>query len=225
VRDGQDRAGRFDIDGTGSSVFVLSVSLPLIDEPFAELWTTQLSSDTTRTESWALGDPTNLPQWSNLRGKLKVIKLYIGLLRTATEEQLQDFATIANQNEIKSSIEMRGLAPGSPTISGDVQNAGELSFEVEFADIERFLNQGGNVHYLEFDDPVGRAFYPKVGVSSEETGFFTATTAIWEIIDAMERYRSAMPGLQFISLTNFPNWGWEGSPAYQDLGLTPGALG
>jgi hypothetical protein len=58
-----------------------------------------------------------------------------------------------------------------------------------------------------------------------ETGFFTATTAIREIIDAMELYRSVMPDLQFIYLTNFPNWGWGGDPAYQNLGLSPGAFG
>jgi hypothetical protein len=132
---------------------------------------------------------------------------------------------VANTHGIRIAIELGGLL-GAHCRTGDTLNAGERSYATEMAKIRKWLDAGGTVDQLEFDDPINRAWYPEnaEGVSVE-TGLFTLETATRELLDAMRLYRTALPGVKFIYLPNFPNWGWQGGPAYNNFGFTAGPMG
>jgi hypothetical protein len=217
------------VDGVATGSLALTVGPPSVPPagPTAELRATQLSYKRVPDpeECWALGDTNRLAEWAGARANLKVLKLYIDTVNNATTQQLQNLAAVVNAHGIRIAIELGGLL-GVHCITGDTLNAGERSHATEIAKIRRWLDAGGTVDQLEFDDPINRAWYPENSEGVRvETGFFTLEAATRELLDAMRLHRAAMPGVKFIYLTNFPNWGWEGGPAYYNLGLSAGSMG
>jgi hypothetical protein len=212
------------VDGTASAALTLALDLPPgPGGPTAKLFATQLAYNRVPdpAECWAFGDTNRLSEWAAVRSNLHVLKLYIDTVNNATTQQLQNLAAVVGQQGIKVAIEMGGLL-GEYALSGDTNGLGEWSFSKEMPKIQKWLNAGGTVHHLEFDDPINRAFYPKDAALGKqvETGYFTLAQATAELLDAMKLYRQALPGVKFVYLANFPNWGWDGAPAYYTFGFT-----
>lgn len=217
------------IDGSAMASITLAIEAPdpVPPGPTAALYATQLSQGKVPdpAECWTFGDAGRLSEWVGVRTNLAALKLYIDTVNSATPQQLQAMAAVTSQHGIRVAIEMGGLLDWH-CLTGDTINAGELSFATEMAKIQRWLDAGGSLHHLEFDDPINRAFYPKNAQGQQvETGLFTLATATRELIDAMSRYRAALPNVRFVYLPNFPNWGWNGGPAYYNFGFSPGPKG
>ncbi|MBM4154843.1 MAG: hypothetical protein FJ221_07405 [Lentisphaerae bacterium] len=217
------------VDGAATGTLALTVGPPTVapSGPTAELRATQLPYSTVPdpSECWAFGDTNRLAEWAGTRADLKVLKLYIDTVNNATTQQLRNLAAVANAHGIRVAIELGGLLEAY-CITGDTLNAGERSHATEIAKIRKWLDAGGTVDQLEFDDPINRAWYPENSEGVRvETGLFTLETATRELLDSMRLHRAAMPGVKFIYLPNFPNWGWEGGPAYYNFGFSPGRMG
>lgn len=211
------------VDGTAVAPVSLAFDSPGGGTPLpkALLHATQLAFTrvTNTAECWVFGDTNRLGEWAGVRSNLTLLKLYIDTVNNATAQQLQDLAAVLNAHHIQVAIELGGLL-GQYAITGDTNRLGEWTFNVEMAKIQRWLDAGGRLHQLQFDDPINRAFYPKSGEVNVETGYFTLATATEELIEVMKRYRQVLPEVQFVYLPNFPNWGWDGGPAYYTFGFT-----
>lgn len=92
---------------------------------------------------------------------------------------------------------------------------GEETALAEIRKIKPLLEAGGVPAYLNLDGPIRRMMHP--GNDARQAlppGFSSMERAAKELADYMATWRRAFPGIRFNVITNFPNWGWKGEPAY-----------
>ncbi|MDP1614956.1 MAG: hypothetical protein Q8L68_04090, partial [Methylococcales bacterium] len=99
--------------------------------------------------------------------------------------------------------------------------AAALTFIDERAKIQKLVTAGHPPDYLVFDGPVRRMIYP-YGVEANYHSHYTAATAT---INAVQYWKAEFPEIKIYLLSNFPNWGWKGSVAYNNHGYTAGTMG
>jgi hypothetical protein len=181
----------------------------------------------------------NPNDWDCAALRFDVVKIYIGEIQSKTVTDLYYLVQSLKSNHIKIAIEMAGLTKSS-------WNQGTLSAEFSFnqqnAIIQKLTGQpvfsqsgagevfvsggaGADVSYLVFDGPIRRVVWPNSQDPSGQPSFHTVDSATDEVVDAMGLWANEIPGVQIIVLSNFPNWGWKGSPAYNNFGLPPGMTG
>jgi hypothetical protein len=163
-------------------------------------------------------------QWPCTAGKVDVVKIFIDEIPTVPITDLRAFVQTLQAHQIKIAIELAGLADWHAQDGGQ---AAALSFADEYAKVQPLITPvaqggaGGRIAYLDFDGPVRRMLYP----FGQQQSYQTLDSATDQLVVAMQLWRGALPNVQFMLLTNFPNWGWKGQPAYNNLGLNPGPLG
>lgn len=162
-----------------------------------------------RKDPWILGEQPE--QWSDVAGRVDVIKLYIGQINKADEDDLRRFARVVNARGIRIAVECAGLCDWRARF-GD--RAAELSFQDEFRNVKRYLDAGGHVHFLDMDGPFRRTRYQRVDGKPTRTEHHTLESTAQELVEVMELWREAVPGIEFYLLTNFPNWGFRDYPGY-----------
>lgn len=186
-----------------------------------ELWTCTLSLNATSDTDilWAYASPNRLNEWANLRSNIKVLKVYINPLGSASAAVMQNLADISLANAFKISVEIGGISNASVVYHPD--RIGASSFEVESQKLLNFTSNGGVIHFLSMDDPIRRILYPMVD-GEKVVNNLTISEANAEIVKMMQSYRDLWPHIEFIYLTNFPNWGWEDGPAYNKFSYNDG---
>jgi len=149
---------------------------------------------------------------SSLKG-ITGLKLYIGLMRSATQSELKALATLVQENKLKIMVEVGG------TLNHDWQDqAGEKSAEVELAKLAEWYEAGGKVDYLDIDGPVWRLMgHPGWGKDPSKK-FKSYDRCAKELMDYLSAVRKAYPEIQFFLLTNFPNWGYKKGVSYHATG-------
>jgi hypothetical protein len=155
-------------------------------------------------------------QWELVKHNLGALELYIEYLGYAGQPEVTNLVNTLKQYDIKIAVECAGLFDWY-AIDGD--QAGELSFAFEYGIVEKILNAGGTVDYLNMDGPIRRMVYP----DSVEAGYHTVDSACDELVDCMQLWRQHIPNIKFCVLTNFTSWGWKGGPAYYNCGFSPGS--
>jgi hypothetical protein len=166
-------------------------------------------------DPWPLGTSN---QWELVKHNLGALAFFIGTVNTASQTDVTNLVNMLKQYGIKISIECGGLVDWRASYGSQ---SGEASFYQEYPKITKILNAGGTIDYLDMDGPIRRMLYP-FGV---EEGYHTVDSACDELVDCMQLWRQYIPNIKFCVLTNFPNWGWKGEPAYNNLGFSPGSMG
>jgi hypothetical protein len=90
---------------------------------------------------------------------------------------------------------------------------------IEQAKLKALIDTYGAPDYLVLDGPMRRLLHPAADTGRGEPhgpqeGMATLEAAAAEVVAYMRGWRRAHPSVQFIVLTNFPNWGWKGDVAY-----------
>lgn len=196
------------------------------DEPI-EVWMGHVHPDTLVREDLA---------WDEVRAGLDVIQLAInavaylmpeadqrallGMAKDAGikvgiecgyfdwEPTLEDFTADPNPKGISEQVR-KALAPG----------IGAETARIEMRKLAHVIDGYGPPDYLVLDGPVRRLIHPGADLGrttphGEEQGLDGIDAAVDEVIAYMRTWRAQYPAVQFIFLTNFPNWGWKGEMAY-----------
>ncbi|MFQ5808830.1 MAG: hypothetical protein ACE5JM_04335, partial [Armatimonadota bacterium] len=158
--------------------------------------------------AWDLAGPD--AEWDFVRENLDGIKLYIGSVQKAPEENLKALASTLKDAGIQVSIECGGTLGFAPL---DDTN-GEKSAEIELSKFKRWTDAGGELHYLDLDGPVRRLLHP----GRDRQGFTSIERCVGELMDYMKAVRAVYPDIEFFALTNFPNWGYRGDVSYHARG-------
>ena len=149
-------------------------------------------------------------EWDFVKRHVTGIKLYIGMINRATDEQLKAFATMCGENGIRVAVECGGTLGFAPL---DDTN-GEASARIELKAFNRYAAAGGKIDYLDLDGPVRRLLYPP----NNRKGFTSVERCADELVDYMRAVRKAHSDIRFNLLTNFPNWGYRGDVSYHARG-------
>lgn len=149
-------------------------------------------------------------QWTFVREHISGIQVYIDQFTRYDAADMTALAELVREADLKVSVECGGLLDFGPVGPG----IGAWTAEHELAKIDRYLQAGGVVHYLNMDGPVRRMMFPAEG----RTPMTDLDAIAEELVDYMKRVRERIPGIEFFLLTNFPNWGWKGEPDYHGRG-------
>ena len=156
---------------------------------------------------------TTTPWPADAAREIRGIKLYIGWLSKAPDEQLARMATLVRERDLQVSVELGGL------LNPDWQDQiGEKSAASELPPLRRWRDAGGRLDQIELDGPERRA----KGFASwgkDPSKKITDYQVIAQQIDIyLGLVAKEFPHTRFILLVNFPNWGWRGKPSYHGRG-------
>ncbi|WHI52952.1 hypothetical protein P3339_09380 [Microbulbifer sp. MLAF003] len=165
----------------------------------------------------------NISRWSSLAGQLDGVVVYRSAIIEASDEELVEFSQAMKSNGIKIAIEINGLSSSYALHESEGESlTGEESFSSNYTrSLKRFVDLGGEIDTLIFDGPIRRVLYPSDTPISPHTYQSIGN----ELVDTMRLWRSVVPKIKFVLLTNFSNWGWKGQPARNSKGLPPQSLG
>lgn len=196
----------------------------------------------TEPEVW-FGPPHAAPRalvepgarWPTVQQNLDTLQFAINAVAfLIPQDDLKQLAALLQRNRIRISVECGYFdweptqtdfdAPNPKPITDRVHKAvtrgiGRRTARVELAKIKPLLDAGGVPDYLVLDGPVRRMIHPgadtgRIPPHGVAEGLATADEAIEEMIEYMREWRARFPEIRFLPLTNFPNWGWKGGPAY-----------
>ncbi|MCL5270023.1 MAG: hypothetical protein M1457_05620, partial [bacterium] len=174
-------------------------------------------------QPWDLGTSN---QWEFSKYNADVLLMFIDQINQADINDLRDLVTVLNRYNIKVAVEMGGLVDWRASY-GD--QSGEESATIEMGKVKKFTDPvehggaGGKITYIDMDGPIRRMLYP--APDRTEKGWHTVDSATDELVDSIRMWKTAYPDVKIFVLTNFPNWGWKGGPAYHNFSYTAGAQG
>ncbi len=153
----------------------------------------------------------------------RILHIPIGMFSKASIDQLKGLKAVVDQYHLQIEVEMAGLSQWM-SVQGD--NMGKASAEQELSWMENYIKPvseggaGGVVDIAVFDDPLYRCLYP----NDRDEGKTVAYAAA-QIADAMTIWQTRFPKIKVFLGTNFPNWGWKGTPAYFNFAEMKGKYG
>lgn len=96
-----------------------------------------------------------------------------------------------------------------------IPGIGERTARIEIAKLRSLWQAGHQPDYLVLDDPMRRLTVPGQDNPAQLfSGMSDYTSAAREVSSYMKVMREKFPAVQFVIITNFPNWGWKGEPAF-----------
>lgn len=146
--------------------------------------------------------------WDYVQHHLDGLKFWQHQIDGATVEQLRPLVRLLTEHDIDIVIENNPPWPG-PVDEG----IGERAAKAEIARIDKVAQAGGKVAAIDVDGPVRRLFYPDYPTSFAH-GNMDIAWCVQQFIVYMKAVRKVHPHVEFYALTNFPNWGYKGGPAY-----------
>lgn len=153
----------------------------------------------------------------------QMLHIPIGLFREAPIAQLKALKQVVDRYKLQLVVEMAGI---SQWMQVNGKKMGITSAEQELDWMANYCKPvaeggaGGKVDIAMFDDPLYRCMYPN---DKEEAR--TVTFAANQTADAMTVWQTRFPEIKIILGTNFPNWGWKGTPAYYNMPTMKGKFG
>ena len=180
-----------------------------------------------------LADPS--VEWPEVRSKLHALQVGINApAYLIPQDAMRALLDLASADGIRIAVECGYFdwlsrsddfrAPNPKPIAEYVPDrlrsgVGARTARTEMAKLAVMTDLGRAPDYLVLDGPVRRLLYPGADRGRGEyrgpqEGLASVEAAAAEVAAYMRAWREAYPGVQFIVLTNFPNWGWKGRPAY-----------
>ncbi len=142
----------------------------------------------------------------------QMLHIPIGLFRDAPIAQLKALKEVVDRYHLQLVVEMAGISQWMQ-VNGDKMGTTsavqELDWMANYSKPVAEGGAGGKVDIAMFDDPLYRCIFP----NDRDEGR-TVTFAANQIADAMTVWQTRFPEIKIILGTNFPNWGWKGTPAY-----------
>lgn len=172
--------------------------------------------------------------WDQLSDEIDTVVVYRSAIYEAITGQngssmaeLKHFALKMKEKNIKIAIELSGLQ-SQYAIQGPVVTA-ENTFNSDYNNVlKKFTDPvsvggaGGYIDYLIFDGPLRRYLYSGLGHNTTQENFSEPAEALALV---MEKWRTIFPEIEFVLLSNFSNWGWDGVYARNTHGLSPMGYG
>ncbi|MFA6233890.1 MAG: T9SS type A sorting domain-containing protein [Bacteroidota bacterium] len=160
---------------------------------------------------WVLADTA---QWSEVLGKLDILKIYIGDINERVDpQQARALVSALLAHDIKIAIELGGLLDWHAS-KGD--QTAQASFQQEFASVKplieliKSIDPARSIDMLDMDGPIRRMLFP----NNAKADYHTLASAVTELSKVVQLWRDSVPGIEINLLTNFPNWAWGATPAY-----------
>ncbi len=153
----------------------------------------------------------------------QIVHIPIGLFRDASIAELKALQAVIAKYKLQLAIEMAGVSQWMH-VHGD--KMGTMSAEQEMDWMANYTKPvseggaGGTVDIAVFDDPLYRAVYPNDRDEKKTMAYAANMTA-----DAMTAWEAKFPNIKIMLGTNFPNWGWKGTPAYYNMPSMKGKYG
>jgi hypothetical protein len=167
--------------------------------------------------------------WPVVKERLSGLKLYIDDITQMTVRNRQGLAQMVTQNNIPVTVECGGTLDFAGLNAGNGVN----SANIELAKLKTFYDAGGKVDYLDMDGPIRRLLWPNTPnppYNGLVQGPFTIETAADQLMNYMYTVKTTVKSwangndIRFNLLTNFPNWGYKGGPAYHNRTRQNGAF-
>ncbi len=163
------------------------------------------------SDPWVLADTS---AWPQVLERVDIIKIYIGNIsgRMDTARSMALLYALHSRG-IKVAGELGGLVDWH---ADKMDRSAEYSFAEEYASLKPLIEQmkrvdpDWNIDMLDMDGPVRRMLFP----NNTQRDYHTIESAVGELLQAVSLWRDSIPGIEINLLTNFPNWGWGGTPAY-----------
>jgi len=96
-----------------------------------------------------------------------------------------------------------------------IPGIGERTAKAEIAKLRSIWQAGHPPDYLILDDPMRRLTVPgQDNLGQILNGMADYPSAAKEVTSYMRTMRKKFPKVKFVVLVNFPNWGWQGQPAF-----------
>lgn len=174
-----------------------------------------------KSNPWPLGKSQ---EWPYVQEHLDTLLMFIDQIHFADMEDLRALVKVLDENEIKIAVELGGLVDWRASAK---DKTAELSFADESAKLRKLTapvsegGAGGTVSYLNIDGAVHRI----VWTNNKDAGYHDFESATDEYVEMVKLWRAEYPDIKLNILTNFPNWGWKGGPAYFNFGLPAGKEG
>lgn len=191
-----------------------------------EVWLGHIHPERLTTEGHA---------WPFVRSHLAAAQLAINAVAFLTkQEDLAAFAAELKAHGISVAVECGYFDwestrtdfrdPNPKRISDRVRarvepGVGTLTARTEMAKLANLIATYGAPDYLVLDGPLRRLVHPGADTGrgpyhGEQQGLSDFAAAAVEVAAYMRTWRAEHPHVQFVILTNFPNWGWKGDVAY-----------
>lgn len=204
--------------------------------------------DRRRPEVWMV---TYNPQWLTARNQswgflqrhLDGVGIYINMVAFRTPaEELAPFLRELRRRRIRVAVECGYFdweatrddfsAPNPKGISDKVRAAvrpgvGEETARTEMAKLKALIDAYGPPDVIALDGPIRRLLHPgadtgRIAPHGEQEGLPSLDAAVEEVVATMRAWVRTHRRVRFAVITNFPNWGWKGGPAYWASG--PGLM-
>ncbi|MBI4243651.1 MAG: hypothetical protein HY606_06135 [Planctomycetes bacterium] len=149
-------------------------------------------------------------QWDSVCDQIDGIKVYVGWIENASDDSVKQFVAMLKENDIKLAVEIGGTLEFMPLDETNGEESAALTIEI----LRKILKAGGTIDYLDMDGPIRRIMHP----FDELYAGLTLEESVNELVDFMTEMRKLFLTTEFYILTNFPNWGYKGGPAYHAIG-------
>ncbi|MHB1462053.1 MAG: hypothetical protein ACYC1M_12280 [Armatimonadota bacterium] len=153
----------------------------------------------------------------------QIVHIPIGLFRDAPIAELKALQAVIAKYKLQLAIEMAGVSQWMH-VNGDKMGTMSAEQEIDWmANYTKPVSEGGaggTVDIAVFDDPLYRSLYPNDREENKTMAYAANMTA-----DAMTAWEAKFPNIKIILGTNFPNWGWKGTPAYYNMPTMKGKYG
>lgn len=172
-----------------------------IKEP--EIWMSATYADMT-----TLGDAAS--QWDFVKANVDAVLLHINRVghpaHKYTDERLKALVDALKQNDIQFAVESIGTEYYEPG-----ESSGEKSAQDQLEKLSVLYKVGGTCHHMTLDGSVNKLMFPE----GTAKGIDSVEECVDQMIEFMRIVRKSHPETRIYELTNFPNWGWKGEPAYR----------
>jgi len=153
-------------------------------------------------------------QWPYVSDNIDIVKVYVGDFTPNTDpEAVRCFAEALKAKDIKIALEVGGLLDWYAD-KGDLTAI--YSFREEYEQVKPFIEyvklHSGFVFIdiIEYDCPIKRMLFP----FDKKADYHSVETAVTELVRLTRLWKDYLPEAEINNITNFPVWGWRGSPAY-----------
>lgn len=159
----------------------------------------------------------------NVLPNIDVMSLFMLEVGKNDHDFLSNLIPLLKNHNKKLAIEVTGLFPWTIDTSGNIvytkiacdQNRVKNSVQSELNVINMIYSHGGTVDYISIDDPISRGIKNSVYANtySADCGG-TVDESISMTLEYIKAVKLAHPEISIGLITNFPNWTYNGVPAY-----------
>ncbi len=154
-----------------------------------------MSPASVRADFWTMFEPNT--SWDTLRSRIDVFSIHVNAFGVRDTAKMWGAATMLRNAGVKVNIEAGGLRP----FSGCDSLAGERHAQLELSQMQRWLQRGGEIHFVTMDSPINTMI---LNGDPSGTCNWTVQRAANEMVDYMKAVRAQIPGVVFALVEPVP---------------------